>query len=146
MCSLSTTGNCSAGDYAVMPGMDGPDLVAECRQHWPDLPVIILTTLDDTTIIRRFLAAGAGLLSSLGGWTGDISRAQNIILSQKNSGSLPLRSSCAASDKTAIFHASPGAAKSSKWYILMNTNQTGRIIVDLKEPFLTAWVNDDCCA
>lgn len=42
-----------------MPGMDGPDLVAECRQHWPDLPVIILTTLDDATIIRRSLAAGA---------------------------------------------------------------------------------------
>ena len=49
-----------------MPGMDGPDLVAECRQHWPDLPVIILTTLDDATIIRRFLAAEAGLLSSVG--------------------------------------------------------------------------------
>lgn len=60
------TGNCSAGDYAVMPGMDGPDLVAECRQYWPDLPVIILTTLDDAIIIRRFLAAEAGLLSSVG--------------------------------------------------------------------------------
>ena len=145
MCSLSTTGNQSAGDYAVMPDMDGPHLVAECRQHWPDLPVIILTTLDDTTIIRRFLAAGAGLLSSLGVDWGYIACAEHYFIS-KNSGSLPLRSSCAASDKTAIFHASPGAAKSSKWYILMNTNQTGRIIVDLKEPFLTAWVNDDCCA
>jgi luxR family two component transcriptional regulator len=64
------TGNCSAGDYAVMPGMDGPDLVAECRQHWPDLPVLILTMFDDATIIRRLLAAGAGLLSSLGGGLG----------------------------------------------------------------------------
>ena len=42
-----------------MPGMDGPDLVAECRQHWPDLPVLILTMFDDATIIRRLLAAGA---------------------------------------------------------------------------------------
>ncbi len=42
-----------------MPGMDGPDLVAECRQRWPDLPVIIFTTFDDATIIRRSLAAGA---------------------------------------------------------------------------------------
>ena len=42
-----------------MPGMDGPDLVAECRQRWPDLPVIILTTFDDATIIQRSLAAGA---------------------------------------------------------------------------------------
>ena len=42
-----------------MPGMDGPHLVAECRQRWPDLPVIILTTLDDATIIRRSLVAGA---------------------------------------------------------------------------------------
>ena len=111
-----------------MPGMDGPHLVAECRQHWPGLPVIILTTLDDTTIIRRFLAAGAGLLSSLGVDWGYIACAEHYFIS-KNSGSLPLWSSCAASDKTAIFHASPGAAKSSKWYILMNTNQTGRIIV-----------------
>lgn len=89
---------------AVMTGMDGPNLVAECRRRWPDLPVIIFTTFDDATIIRRSLTAGAGVLSS------------------------------------------PEATKSSKWYILMNTNQTGRIIVDLKEPFLTAWVNDDCCA
>lgn len=66
-----------------MPGMDGPHLAAECRQHWPDLPVIILTTLDDATIIQRSLAAGAGLLVFIRGWTGDISRAQNIILSQK---------------------------------------------------------------
>lgn len=66
-----------------MPSMDDLNLVAECRRHWPELPVIILTTFDDATIIRRFLAAGAGLLSSLGGGTGDISRAQNIILSQK---------------------------------------------------------------
>ena len=55
---------------AVMPGMDGPNLVAKCRRRWPDLPVIILTTFDDATIIRRFLAAGAGLLSSLGGGLG----------------------------------------------------------------------------
>ncbi len=53
-----------------MPGMDGPHLVAECRQHWPDLPVIILTTFDDATIIQHSLAAGAGLLSSLGGGLG----------------------------------------------------------------------------
>ena len=44
---------------AVIPGMDGPNLVAECRRRWPDLPVIILTTFDDTTIIQRSLAAGA---------------------------------------------------------------------------------------
>ena len=38
---------------AVMPGMDGPELVEQCRTLWPSLPVIILTTFDDATIVRR---------------------------------------------------------------------------------------------
>ncbi len=42
-----------------MPSMDGPDLVAECRRRWPALSVIIFTTFDDATIIRRSLTAGA---------------------------------------------------------------------------------------
>ena len=44
---------------AVMPGMDGPELVDQCRTLWPSLPVIILTTFDDATIVRRSIKAGA---------------------------------------------------------------------------------------
>ena len=44
---------------AVMPGMDGPELVEQCRTLWPSLPVIILTTFDDATIVRRSIKAGA---------------------------------------------------------------------------------------
>ena len=44
---------------AVMPGMDGPELVEQCRTLWPSLPVIILTTVDDATIVRRSIKAGA---------------------------------------------------------------------------------------
>ena len=44
---------------AVMPGMDGPELVEQCRTLWPSLPVIILTTFADATIVRRSIKAGA---------------------------------------------------------------------------------------
>lgn len=44
---------------AVMPDMDGPELVEQCRTLWPSLPVIILTTFDDATIVRRSIKAGA---------------------------------------------------------------------------------------
>ena len=44
---------------AVMPGMDGPELVEQCRTLWTSLPVIILTTFDDATIVRRSIKAGA---------------------------------------------------------------------------------------
>lgn len=44
---------------AVMPGMDGPELVEQCRTLWPSLPVIILTTFDDAMIVRRSIKAGA---------------------------------------------------------------------------------------
>ena len=44
---------------AVMPGMDGPKLVEQCHTLWPSLPVIILTTFDDATIVRRSIKAGA---------------------------------------------------------------------------------------
>ena len=44
---------------AVMPGMDGPELVEQCNTLWPSLPVIILTTFDDATIVRRSIKAGA---------------------------------------------------------------------------------------
>ena len=44
---------------AVMPGMDGPELVEQGRTLWPSLPVIILTTFDDATIVRRSIKAGA---------------------------------------------------------------------------------------
>ena len=44
---------------AVMPGMDGPELVEQCHTLWPSLPVIILTPFDDATIVRRSIKAGA---------------------------------------------------------------------------------------
>ena len=44
---------------AVMPGMDGPELVEQCRTLWPSLPAIILTPFDDATIVRRSIKAGA---------------------------------------------------------------------------------------
>ena len=44
---------------AVMPGMDGPELVEQCHTLWPSLPLIILTTFDDATIVRRSIKAGA---------------------------------------------------------------------------------------
>lgn len=44
---------------ARMPGMDGVALVAACREEFPDLPVIVLTTFDDEPLVRGALAAGA---------------------------------------------------------------------------------------
>ena len=44
---------------AVMPGMDGPELGEQCHTLWPALPVIILTTFDDATMVRRSIKAGA---------------------------------------------------------------------------------------
>ncbi len=44
---------------ARMPGMDGPALVAACRQQFPGLPVLVLTTFDDAELVRGALAAGA---------------------------------------------------------------------------------------
>ena len=48
---------------AVMPGMDGPELVEQCRTLWPSLPVIILTTFDDATIVRRSIKASPTTLA-----------------------------------------------------------------------------------
>lgn len=42
-----------------MPGMDGIELAAACRERWPDLPVLMLTTFDDEGVVRGALAAGA---------------------------------------------------------------------------------------
>ena len=36
-------------------------LTTVLRKRWPDLPVILLTTFNDATIIRRSLAAGAAV-------------------------------------------------------------------------------------
>ena len=36
-------------------------LTTVLRKRWPDLPVILLTTFDDATIIRRSLTAGAAV-------------------------------------------------------------------------------------
>ncbi len=44
---------------ARMPGMDGVDLVAACRQRWPRLPVMLLTTFDDEDLVHGALDAGA---------------------------------------------------------------------------------------
>lgn len=48
---------------ARMPGLDGPGLVAACREQFPGLPVLILTTFDDADVVRASMAAGtAGFL------------------------------------------------------------------------------------
>lgn len=44
---------------ARMPIMDGPQLVAFCAVEHPGLPVIMLTTFDDDTLVRDALRAGA---------------------------------------------------------------------------------------
>jgi len=42
-----------------MPGRDGLDLLKEIRATWPKLPVIILTSFDDSDYVKRALADGA---------------------------------------------------------------------------------------
>ncbi len=44
---------------ARMPGLDGPGLVAVCRERFPELPVLILTTFDDAQVVLDSVAAGA---------------------------------------------------------------------------------------
>lgn len=44
---------------ARMPGMDGLELTAQCARRHPGVPVIILTTFDDTPVVEGALAAGA---------------------------------------------------------------------------------------
>lgn len=44
---------------ARMPVMDGPALVAACRELHPDLPVLVLTTFDDPEVVLGSLSAGA---------------------------------------------------------------------------------------
>lgn len=44
---------------ARMPGMDGVELTAACRERWPELPVLMLTTFDDEAVVRGALGAGA---------------------------------------------------------------------------------------
>lgn len=44
---------------ARMPGMDGIDLVAACRERHPRLPVLVLTTFDDEDVVHGALDAGA---------------------------------------------------------------------------------------
>lgn len=42
-----------------MPGMDGIELVAQCRLEHPRLPVLLLTTFDDEPVVQGALHAGA---------------------------------------------------------------------------------------
>lgn len=44
---------------ARMPRMDGPTLVAACREEHPSLPVLVLTTFDDPEVVHGSLGAGA---------------------------------------------------------------------------------------
>lgn len=44
---------------ARMPRMDGPSLVAACRERHPLLPVLVLTTFDEPDVVRGSLGAGA---------------------------------------------------------------------------------------
>jgi DNA-binding NarL/FixJ family response regulator len=42
-----------------LPGKDGLELLREIRTAWPKLPVIILTSFDDSEYVKRALADGA---------------------------------------------------------------------------------------
>lgn len=44
---------------AKMPVMDGIELVRQCAQSHPGLPVLVLTTFDEPDIVRGAIAAGA---------------------------------------------------------------------------------------
>lgn len=44
---------------ARMPRMDGPALVAACRDRHPTLPVLVLTTFDEPEVVHGSLGAGA---------------------------------------------------------------------------------------
>lgn len=53
----------SAPDVVVtdarMPGLDGLGLVRACGESHPGLPVLVLTTFEDATLVRRLVDAGA---------------------------------------------------------------------------------------
>lgn len=42
-----------------MPGRDGLELLKEIRSSWPELPVIMLTSYDNTEYVKTAVAAGA---------------------------------------------------------------------------------------
>ena len=42
-----------------MPGRDGLELLKEIRSSWPDLPVIMLTSFDNTEYVKTAVAEGA---------------------------------------------------------------------------------------
>lgn len=42
-----------------MPTMDGMELLAACREQYPDLPVVLLTTFDDQDVVRAAIHGGA---------------------------------------------------------------------------------------
>ena len=44
---------------AKMPVMDGIELVRQCSQAHPDLPVLVLTTFDEPDVVQGAVAAGA---------------------------------------------------------------------------------------
>lgn len=44
---------------AVMPDFDGLAVVRECATHYPHVPVLVLTTFDDATLVRSLIDAGA---------------------------------------------------------------------------------------
>lgn len=48
---------------AVMPGMDGAELIRRCADAHPGLPVVVVTTFDTETVVAGVMDAGAaGLL------------------------------------------------------------------------------------
>lgn len=44
---------------AVMPGMDGPEMIRRCAQDHPELPVVLVTTFDTHDVIGAAVEAGA---------------------------------------------------------------------------------------
>jgi len=42
-----------------MPGLNGPDLIARVKSHWPSLPILVLSMHDTAQVASRALKAGA---------------------------------------------------------------------------------------
>lgn len=63
-----------------LPGRDGLELLREIRAAWPELPVIILTSFDDSEYVKRALADGAAGYLLKDSTPEDLQQAINVAL------------------------------------------------------------------